>query len=144
MKVSTTRPAARGTSARKPLLLRGDLRAEMCPSRQVLQHMTSRWGVLVLMVLAERTHRFAELRRAVGGVSERMLAQTLQCLESDGLVLRVAHDVVPPHVDYSLTPLGRGAAAHVVGLTDWIESNMPHLMAARARYEQKPTPRRAA
>lgn len=136
MKVST--PAA--TTRTSPVKSRrGDLRAELCPSRQVLQHMTSRWGVLVLMVLAERTHRFAELRRAVGGVSERMLAQTLQWLEADGLVRRVAHDVVPPHVDYSLTPLGRGAARHVVGLTDWIENHMPQLMAARARYEQEPT-----
>lgn len=145
MKVSTTAPRAPAHAPRrKPPLLRGDLRAQMCPSRQVLQHMTSRWGVLVLMVLAERTHRFAELRRAVGGVSERMLAQTLQCLESDGLVLRVAHDVVPPHVDYSLTPLGRGAAAHVVGLTDWIETHMPQVMAARARYQARPAQRRAA
>ena len=85
--------------------LRGNLLAEVCPSRTVLQHVTSRWGLLILMVLAEDTHRFAELRRRIGGVSERMLAQTLQWLEGDGLVLRVALDVVPPHVEYSLTPL---------------------------------------
>jgi DNA-binding HxlR family transcriptional regulator len=134
MKVST--PPA-GKPPRRPLapkpLPRGDLRAEMCPSREVLQHLTSRWGVLVLMVLADGTHRFAELRRAIGGVSERMLAQTLQWLEGDGLVLRVAHDVVPPHVDYSLTPLGREAAHHVLGLTDWIETRLGAVMEARAR-----------
>lgn len=108
---------------------RGDLLAENCPSRDVLKHVTSRWGVLVLMVLEGGTHRYAELRRAVGGVSERMLAQTLQWLEGDGLVLRIAHDVVPPHVEYSLTPLGRDAAKRVRGLADWIEVNLPKVQA---------------
>ena len=88
-------------------LLRGDLFAEACPSREVLRHVTSRWGVLVLVALRRGTHRFSDLRRVIGGVSEKMLAQTLQALEADAIVLRVAHPVVPPHVDYSLTPLGR-------------------------------------
>jgi DNA-binding HxlR family transcriptional regulator len=111
---------------------RGNLMAEACPSREVLKHLTSRWGVLVLVVLESKTHRFSELRRAIGGVSERMLAQTLQWLEGDGLVDRVALAVVPPHVEYSLTPLGRQAAAQVVGLADWIELNLPQILAARA------------
>jgi len=134
MKVSIP---AKAHGARRPkggLAPRGDLLAEACPSREVLKHMTSRWGLLVLMVLTERTHRFAELRRTIGGVSERMLAQTLQWLEHDGLVLRVARDVVPPHVEYSLTPLGRDASRQVLGLTDWIESHMPQMMAARTRH----------
>lgn len=114
---------------------RGVLLAEACPSREVLKHMTSRWGVLVLMVLAQGTHRFSELRRTIGGVSERMLAQTLQWLETDGLVDRVAFDVVPPHVEYSLSPLGREAADKVLGLADWIETNMPRVMAERSRRE---------
>jgi DNA-binding HxlR family transcriptional regulator len=98
----------------------------------VLKHVTSRWGVLVLIVLeGGGTLRFSELRRRIGGVSERMLAQTLQWLEGDGLVLRVAHAVVPPHVDYSLTPLGREAASHVRALADWIEGNMPAIAGAR-------------
>ena len=104
---------------------RGNLLAEACPSREILKHVTSRWGVLLLMVLERGTHRFSELRREVGGVSERMLAQTLQWLEGDGLVKRVARDVVPPHVEYSLTPLGREAAAKVRDLADWIEVSMP-------------------
>lgn len=124
------------TSARPKagLVRRGDLLAEACPSREVLKHMTSRWGLFVLMVLTERTHRFAELRRTVAGVSERMLAQTLQWLEQDGLVLRVARDVVPPHVEYSLTPLGRDASRQVLGLTNWIEGHLPQVMAARTRH----------
>ncbi|MBF5045313.1 helix-turn-helix transcriptional regulator [Aggregicoccus sp. 17bor-14] len=111
---------------------RGDLYAPACPSRGVLEHVTSRWGVLVLVALLERTHRFSELRRRVGGVSEKMLAQTLQALEADGFVLREVHPVIPPHVDYSLTALGREVAAHVEALADWIEEAMPRVLAARA------------
>ena len=111
---------------------RGDLYAPACPSRGVLEHVTSRWGVLVLVALLERTHRFSELRRRVGGVSEKMLAQTLQALEADGFVLREVHPVIPPHVDYSLTALGREVAAHVETLADWIEEAMPRVLAARA------------
>ncbi|WP_430635792.1 winged helix-turn-helix transcriptional regulator [Sphingomonas hankookensis] len=85
-------------------------------------------GVLVLLVLRERTHRFSELRRRIDGVSERMLAQTLRLLEGDALVRRVAHGTVPPHVDYSLTPLGAEAAAHVARLTDWLEMNLSRIV----------------
>lgn len=115
---------------------RGDLMATACPSRDVLKHVTSRWGVLVLIALGNDTRRFGELRRMVGGVSERMLAQTLQWLESDGLVDRVAFRVVPPHVEYSLTPLGREAAEKVGVLADWIETSMP--LIARHRDRRRP------
>jgi DNA-binding HxlR family transcriptional regulator len=109
-----------------------DLFAKACPSRLVLQHVTSRWGVLVLVALLSGTHRFSELRRRVGGVSEKMLAQTLQWLESDGFVLRRSYPVVPPHVEYSLTPLGRDIGAHVQTLALWIESNLPAILEGRA------------
>ena len=85
---------------------RGELFAVECPSREILKHVTSRWGVLVLVALMEGTHRFSDLRRKVGGVSEKMLAQTLQCLEKDGFIKRVSLPVVPPHVEYTLTPMG--------------------------------------
>jgi DNA-binding HxlR family transcriptional regulator len=106
---------------------RGDLMSAACPSRQVLKHLTSRWGVLVLIALLTRTHRFGELRRKVSGVSERMLAQTLQWLEADGMVERKSYPVVPPHVEYRLSPLGREAAKKVRGLADWIEISMPRI-----------------
>lgn len=107
---------------------RGDLMAAACPSREVLKHVTSRWGVLLLIALENgETQRFSQLKRAIGGVSERMLAQTLQWLEADGLVLRIAHDVVPPHVDYRLTPLGIEAAERVRLLADWIETRLPQI-----------------
>ena len=81
----------------------------------------------MLIVLKLGTHRFSELRRKIGGVSERMLAQTLQALEGDGFVLRVSHPVVPPHVEYSLTPMGSELAGKVAALADWIEVNMPQI-----------------
>lgn len=133
MKVSTKSISDRTRApALSRKLERGDLLAAACPSREVLKHVTSRWGVLVLMVLETRMHRFAELRRAIGGVSERMLAQTLRWLEGDGLVERIAYDVVPPHVEYRLTPLGRQAAKRVRGLADWIEVNLPKVLQAQA------------
>lgn len=110
---------------------RGNVLAVDCPSRPILQHLTNRWGVLVMVALATGPHRFAELRRAVGGVSERMLSQTLKDLEADGFVLRTAHQVVPPRVDYELTPLGVEAAGHVVALVGWIEGALPEIMAGK-------------
>lgn len=123
-------------SLRNAIIERNDLqRAQVmvadCPSRIVLGHITSRWGVLVLVMLLDGTHRFSALRRAVGGVSEKMLAQTLDALAHDGLVLRVAHQVVPPHVEYSLTPLGRQAAERLEVLVDWIQDNFPQIQQAQ-------------
>jgi DNA-binding HxlR family transcriptional regulator len=112
-------------------LRRGELFSPDCPSREVLKHVTSRWGVLVLVALLSGTQRFSALRRTIGGVSERMLAQTLQWLESDGLVERKSYPVVPPHVEYSLTPIGREAAARVEALADWIEDNLAKILQAR-------------
>ncbi len=108
---------------------RGDLFAPNCPSREIMKHVTSSWGVLVLIALQDGTLRFSELRRKVAGVSERMLAQTLQWLESDGLVERRAFKVVPPHVEYELTPMGVEAAGLVAGLADWIEENLGRMRA---------------
>ncbi|WP_042397345.1 winged helix-turn-helix transcriptional regulator [Streptacidiphilus carbonis] len=109
-----------------------DVYSRMCPSREVLEHVTSRWGVLVLAALSERTYRFSELRRKVDGVSEKMLAQTLQMLERDGFVLRRAFPVIPPHVEYSLTALGAEAAELVVQLAVWAQRRVPEVLAARA------------
>lgn len=108
---------------------KGNVLSADCPSRQILQHVTSRWGALVMLALADGTLRFAQVKRRVDGISERMLAQTLQVLEGDGLVQRRAHDVVPPHVDYTLTPLGREVAARVLNLSAWIEDNLATLLA---------------
>ncbi|TDU31633.1 HxlR family transcriptional regulator [Panacagrimonas perspica] len=116
---------------------RGHVLSQECPSQEVLKHVTSRWGVLILIVLQGRTHRFSELRRSVGGVSERMLTQTLQWLETDGLIHRVAFNVVPPHVEYSLTDLGVEAAVKVRSLADWIEINLHRVLASRQKQNTK-------
>jgi DNA-binding HxlR family transcriptional regulator len=110
----------------------------MCPYRLVLEHVTSRWGVLVLIHLLERPHRFSELRRAIGEVrpvSEKMLTQTLQTLERDGMIHRDAKPVIPPRVDYSLTGLGREAAEQVRGLAEWTVRRMGEVGEARERYD---------
>ena len=132
------------TGTRVPM--RGDVYAPACPSRGVLDHVTSRWGVLILVRLLEGTYRFSELRRSVGGVSEKMLAQTLQNLEADGFVHREVHAEVPPRVEYSLTPLGREIAERVEGLVEWLEASMPRITSARARAQaakarEAPAPR---
>ncbi|MEU6252723.1 helix-turn-helix domain-containing protein [Streptomyces sp. NPDC047043] len=107
----------------------------MCPHRLVMEHVTSRWGTLVLIALLERSYRFSELRRAIGRVSEKMLTQTLQTLERDGLVHRDAKPVIPPRVDYSLTDLGREAAEQVSALARWVDRQMPAVEKARAEYD---------
>ncbi|AMG59741.1 winged helix-turn-helix transcriptional regulator [Pantoea vagans] len=112
---------------------RGELLNVNCPSRDVLKRVTSRWSVLILLALQDQTLRFSALRRAVGGVSERMLAQNLRYLEEDGFVQRIAYDVVPPHVEYRLTPLGREVSEQVVGLADWLELNLSRILAQRKK-----------
>ncbi|MGP3790493.1 winged helix-turn-helix transcriptional regulator [Pseudomonas sp. B392_1p] len=124
----TTRSSLRSPamSSATPLseqLRRGDVLTPLCPSREILNHLTSRWGVLVLIALLSGTQRFSQLRRRIGGVSERMLAQTLQFLERDGIVERHAYEIVPPHVEYALTPLGKDAATKVRDLADWVEDH---------------------
>lgn len=113
------------------LMQRGQLFAEKCPSREVLKHVTSRWGVLLLVALRSGTHRFSDLRRKVNGISEKMLAQTLQWLEGDGFVERISYPVVPPHVEYRLTPLGEEVGEKVEALADWIEVKLPEILAAQ-------------
>ena len=115
---------------KEPLMERvakGDVFARQCPSRIVLNHVTSQWGVLVLAALLTGTYRFSELRRKVGGISERMLTQTLQQLEKDGFVNRKEFPVAPPHVEYSLTEIGKEIAEKVSNLVEWIETNMSRI-----------------
>ncbi len=91
-----------------------------CASRTLLDHVVSKWGVLVLVSLAERPHRWSELRRRAQGISEKMLAQTLKTLEADGLVHREQQPVMPPRVDYRLTEAGEELAALLRPLLAWV------------------------
>jgi DNA-binding HxlR family transcriptional regulator len=109
----------------------GDAFDKDCPARVVLDHVTSKWAVLVLVALSRDEMRFSALRREVGGVSEKMLAQTLRTLESDGFVNRAVAATAPPQVTYSLTELGRDLTEHLAGLIGWINARVPDVVAAR-------------
>ena len=110
---------------------RGNVLASACPSRQILQHLTSRWGALVLVSLHSGTKRFSELRRAIDGVSERMLTKTLQELEADGMLIRKSYNTVPPQVDYTLTEFGSQASNKMFELVDWLEMNLGNILASQ-------------
>ncbi|MFI7700184.1 winged helix-turn-helix transcriptional regulator [Nonomuraea sp. NPDC049480] len=103
-----------------------------CGSREVLDLIADKWSALILYALLNRTLRHAELRRTVGGVSQKMLTQTLRTLENEGIVRRVAFPVVPPHVEYSLTPLGESLSPLLVELCRWAEIHLAEIQAARA------------
>ena len=103
-----------------------------CPSRTLLDHVTSKWGVLVLLALGIDTMRWSELRRCIDGISEKMLAQTLKTLEADGLVRRVAQPVVPPHVEYNLTAEGRELHDRLRPLMEWVASNADRIIEGEA------------
>jgi DNA-binding HxlR family transcriptional regulator len=109
--------------------------AQNCPSRAVVGVIASHWGTLVLGALFERTLRYSEVRRVVAGISEKMLAQTLQALERNGLVHREVHPVIPPHVDYTLTPMGLEVSRQARDLLDWINGNMVGIMTAQQAYD---------
>jgi len=110
--------------------------AEMCPSREVLRHVSGRWGMLVFWALRDgEKQRFSTIRRTITGISEKMLAQTLQQLEYDGFIERTVHPVVPPHVEYQLTALGAEFATRAGNLIGWLEDNFEKVMAARSRSE---------
>ena len=112
---------------------RGNLFAAECPTRKILDNVSSRWGSLVLvLLLQESSYRFSELAYLIGGVSEKMLSQTLRALEEDGFVLRTVHATKPPKVEYSLTPFGREIAERMHALTSYIEENVGRVVAHRA------------
>ena len=108
-----------------------DIFTENCPTRTVLDHVTSKWGVLVIMSLSDGTLRWGELRREVAGISEKMLASTLRTLEADGLVHRDAHPTIPPRVDYSLTDLGVELAERMLPLVGWIADHADAIVGPR-------------
>lgn len=110
--------------------------ARDCASRGVLADVTGRWGGLALAALHEGAFRFNALRRRVDGVSEKMLAQTLQALERDGLVLREVQATIPPRVEYSLTPLGEKVAAKFVELIELVEGELGQISVAQEAYDR--------
>ena len=117
------------------------LPSEECPKvSQVLARVGEKWSVLIIIMLAERTRRFSELKRAIGGVSQRMLTLSLRGLERDGLVKRTVFPVVPPRVEYELTPLGRSLHAPVSALGEWVRAHLAEIDAARADFDRREAP----
>ena len=108
-----------------------------CPSRTVMEHVVGKWSVLSLSALRQRPMRFNALRRRVTGVSEKMLAQTLHNLERDGFVRREVLTSIPPHVEYSLTPLGQRVAATVLDLVGLLESTLDETTTAQEAYDNR-------
>lgn len=101
---------------------------QACPSRVVLDHVMSKWGVLVLVALTDGTTRWGALKRKVDGISEKMLASTLRTLDQDGLVARTSYPEVPPRVEYSLTPLGDELMERMMPLMVWVEANADNIV----------------
>ena len=112
-----------------------DILSPACPSRTVLRHVVDRWTPLVVTVLADGPSRFGELRSRIGGVTPKVLTQTLRSMERDGLVTRTQLPGVPPRVDYELTDLGRSLQAPIGALRTWIQDNSAQILAHRESYD---------
>ena len=112
-----------------------DILSPACPSRTVLRHVVDRWTPLVVTVLADGPSRFGELRARVGGVTPKVLTQTLRSMERDGLVTRTQLPGVPPRVDYELTDLGRSLQAPIDALRTWIHTHSAQILAHRESYD---------
>jgi DNA-binding HxlR family transcriptional regulator len=110
---------------------------EDCEVRQILDRIADKWSLLVIALLDRRRLRFTELRREIDGVSQRMLTVTLRQLERDGLVRRTVHPVVPPRVDYELTPLGVSLHETVQALVTWTDAHQREIAAARSAYDSR-------
>lgn len=113
----------------------GQVLSNDCPSREILEHLTNKWSVLVLRCLSDGVLRFSELRKRIEGVSEKMLAQTLKILERDGFILRTVYPQVPPKVEYQLTILGAQAAEKLNYLIAWIERSLPEILENKNRVQ---------
>ncbi|TDC49837.1 transcriptional regulator [Jiangella ureilytica] len=110
---------------------------EDCEVRQILDRVADKWSLLVIALLDLRSLRFTELRREIDGISQRMLTVTLRQLERDGLVRRTVHPVVPPRVDYELTPLGATLHDTIEALVTWTEEHRQEIAAARDEYDRR-------
>jgi DNA-binding HxlR family transcriptional regulator len=109
----------------------------MCHAREVLQRVGDKWSVFVIDLLGQGTMRFGELHRSVDGITARMLTVTLRGLERDGIVTRTIHPVIPPRVEYALTPMGQTLRDTMGQLVSWSVSHLPEIDAARADYDAR-------
>ncbi|MDT7850024.1 helix-turn-helix domain-containing protein [Methylophilus sp. VKM B-3414] len=107
-----------------------------CPTRLMLNRIADKWTVLVLGLLESETKRFSTLQREIGGISQKMLTQTLRGLERDGLIARTVYPEVPPRVEYKMTPLGNTLVGLLAALRDWSETHMDEVLQAQRDYDQ--------
>ncbi len=110
-------------------------RARSCPIRETLEHLGSKWTVLILIALSGREQRFNELRREIPDISQRMLTQTLRELERAGLVHRDVHATIPPRVEYRLSALGQSLLQPLAGIVDWTVENVGAIQRAKMAYD---------
>ena len=108
-----------------------------CRARAVLQRVGDKWSMYVIDLLGQGTMRFTELHRGVNGITARMLTVTLRGLERDGIVTRTIHPVIPPRVEYALTPMGRTLLDTIGQLVAWSRAHLPEIEAARAAYDER-------
>jgi DNA-binding HxlR family transcriptional regulator len=116
---------------------RGEVYNGDCPSRQILDRIGDKWTALIIGLLDERKMRFSELQHSIGGISQKMLTQTLRNLERDGLVTRMIYAEVPPRVEYSLTEMGKTLAQPLAVIRQWAESNIRAVSAAQSQYDNR-------
>jgi DNA-binding HxlR family transcriptional regulator len=121
--------------------MKWDVYNEHCPTRMVLNRIADKWTVLIVGALEDKTKRFGELRREIGGVSQKMLTQTLRQLERDGVVVRTIYASVPPKVEYSLTELGHTLVRILDAIRKWSENNIKDVLKARNEYDKKNAPK---
>ena len=108
-----------------------------CRARAVLQRVGDKWSMYVIDLLGRGTMRFTELHRGINGITARMLTVTLRGLERDGIVTRTIHPVIPPRVEYALTPMGRTLLDTIGQLVSWADSHLDEIEAARAAYDAR-------
>ena len=133
MKPEHTNVPAFDVPARRPHPDHADCRGVA----SILSMVGDKWSVFVIMMLHDGPKRFNELKRMIGGISQRMLTLTLRGLERDGLVTRTVFPTIPPRVDYELTDLGRGLAMPVMALGEWAKTHQGEIEGARTRFDQR-------
>jgi len=112
-----------------------DVYNENCPSRKLLEMISDKWTILIIAKLSQRTYRFGELKRETGGISQKVLTQTLRALEKNGFILRQQYPVLPLRVEYSLTPLGTSLSTIFISITAWAEQHIEEIIQAQQSYQ---------
>lgn len=131
-----TKPEPKFREAFREARINGHMPSDCRSVNEILARVGDKWSVLVVSLLGDGQMRFTELRRLIGGISQKMLTTTLRGLERDGFVTRTVTPTIPPRVDYELTALGQDLLVPVKALSDWARHNRTRVEKARARFDQ--------